>query len=124
MTPDSVISRNRSFPSRVRSPTPANTDTPPCCSAWRRIISWMMTVLPTPAPAEHPDLAALHVGLEQVDDLDPGLQHLALRLEVLERRRLAVDRHRVAAWIESMDVSRGSPRTLYTCPETPSPTGR
>ena len=28
MTPDSVISRNRSFPSRVRSPTPANTETP------------------------------------------------------------------------------------------------
>ena len=22
--------------SRVRSPTPANTDTPPCCSAWRQ----------------------------------------------------------------------------------------
>ena len=28
MTPDSVISPNRSLPSRVRSPTPANTDTP------------------------------------------------------------------------------------------------
>jgi hypothetical protein len=26
MTPDSVISIQRSFPSRVRSPTPANTD--------------------------------------------------------------------------------------------------
>ncbi|CAB4608551.1 unannotated protein [freshwater metagenome] len=29
ITPVSVISRNKSFPSRVRSPTPANTDTPP-----------------------------------------------------------------------------------------------
>ena len=27
--------------------------------------------------AEHADLAALHVGLEQVDDLDAGLEHLA-----------------------------------------------
>ena len=33
ITPDSVISRNRSLPSRVRSPTPAKTETPPCCSA-------------------------------------------------------------------------------------------
>ena len=35
MTESGVISRNRSFPSRVRSPTPANTETPPCCSATR-----------------------------------------------------------------------------------------
>src|SRR5919204_6090330 len=42
--------------------------------------------------AEHPDLAALHVELEQVDDLDAGLQNLLLRLEVLERRRVPVDR--------------------------------
>ncbi len=55
-TPDSVISMNRSLPSRVRSPTPANTDTPACCSACRRIISWMMTVLPTPAPPNIPIL--------------------------------------------------------------------
>ena len=41
---------------------------------------------------EHADLAALHVGLEQVDDLDPGLEHDLLRLEVGERGRLAVDR--------------------------------
>ena len=35
MTPDSVISRKRSLPSRVRSPTPANTETPPKFSATR-----------------------------------------------------------------------------------------
>ena len=35
MTPDSVISAMRSLPSRVRSPTPANTDTPPKFSATR-----------------------------------------------------------------------------------------
>ena len=34
-TPDSVISRKRSLPSRVRSPTPANTDTPLKFSATR-----------------------------------------------------------------------------------------
>jgi hypothetical protein len=36
--------------------------------------------------AEHADLAALHVRFEQVDDLDAGLEHLTLRLDVLERR--------------------------------------
>jgi len=41
--------------------------------------------------AEHADLAAAHVGLEQVDDLDAGLEHLAPRLELAERRRLAVN---------------------------------
>ena len=35
-TPDSCISRKRSFPSRVRSPTPANTEKPPC---------WLATLL-------------------------------------------------------------------------------
>ena len=46
--------------------------------------------------AEHADLAALHVGLEQVDDLDTGLEHDLLGLELGEGRRLAVDRPVVA----------------------------
>ena len=41
--------------------------------------------------AEQADLAALHVGLEQVDDLDAGLEHLRLGLELVEGRRVAVD---------------------------------
>ena len=41
--------------------------------------------------AEEADLAALHVGLEQVDHLDAGLEHLRLRLELVERGRVAVD---------------------------------
>jgi hypothetical protein len=45
-----------------------------------------------PGAAEHPDLAALHVRFEQVDDLDPGLEHHLSGFELLERRRLAVDR--------------------------------
>ena len=56
MTPDSVISWMRSLPSRLRSPTPANTDTPACSWATFRISSWMMTVLPTPAPPKMPTL--------------------------------------------------------------------
>ena len=56
MTPERVMSSQRSLPSRVRSPTPANTDTPPCWVATRWIISWMTTVLPTPAPPNMPIL--------------------------------------------------------------------
>ena len=41
--------------------------------------------------AEQADLAAEDVRREQVDDLDAGLEHLGLRLELVEGGRLAVD---------------------------------
>ena len=40
---------------------------------------------------EQADLAAEHVGRQQVDDLDAGLEHLGLGLELVERGGLAVD---------------------------------
>ena len=55
-TPDSVISSQRSLPSRVRSPTPANTELPWCSRATLRISSWIRTVLPRPAPPNRPTL--------------------------------------------------------------------
>src|SRR4051812_42737199 len=42
--------------------------------------------------AEQADLAALRVRREEVDDLDAGLEHLGRRRQVLDVRRLAVDR--------------------------------
>src|SRR4026208_2325160 len=94
-TPDSIISRRRSVPSRVRSPTPANTDTPPCWEATRLIISVMSTVVATPppphAPPDRAELAAGDVRREQIDDLDAGLEHARRRLEGVERRGVAVD---------------------------------
>ena len=42
--------------------------------------------------AEKANLAALHVGGQQVDDLDAGLEHLGARLELVKGRGLAVDR--------------------------------
>ncbi len=53
------ISRKRSLPSRVRSPTPAKHDTPPCAFATLLMSSWMSTVLPTPAPPKRPILPPL-----------------------------------------------------------------
>jgi hypothetical protein len=40
--------------------------------------------------AEQPDLATLHIGLQKVDDLDAGLEHLPPRLERVELRSRAV----------------------------------
>ena len=54
MTPDSWKSSHRSFPSRVRSPTPAKTENPPCFSATLWISSMINTVFPTPAPPKSP----------------------------------------------------------------------
>ena len=71
MTPDSCISIQRSVPSRVRSPTPANTDTPPCCWATRLIISWMRIVLPTPAPPKRPILPPCTYGSRRSMTLMP-----------------------------------------------------
>ncbi len=42
--------------------------------------------------AEQADLAAAEVGLQQVDDLDAGLEHFKTRRLLFEARRLAVDR--------------------------------
>ncbi len=41
--------------------------------------------------AEQADLPALHVGGQQIDDLDAGLEHLPLGLEGVERRGVPVD---------------------------------
>ena len=47
--------------------------------------------LPHAGAAEQADLAALHVGGEEVDDLDAGLEQLLGRVELVERRGVAVD---------------------------------
>ena len=92
MTPDSLISRNRSLPSRVRSPTPAKQETPPKFfgNAGDHLLDEHR--LAHAGAAEQADLAALDVRGEQVDDLDAGLQDLGPRLQLVERRRVAVDR--------------------------------
>src|SRR5262249_23485366 len=61
----SPSSMMRSLPSRVRSPTPANTDVPPKLRAIRLIISWMSTVLPTPAPPNRPILPPRTYGVSR-----------------------------------------------------------
>ena len=71
ITPDSVISSQRSLPSRERSPTPENTDRPSCSAAMLRISSWMSTVLPTPAPPKRPTLPPFTYGARRSMTLIP-----------------------------------------------------
>ena len=75
--------------------------------------------------AEQADLAALDVGGQQVDDLDAGLEHLGLGLELVEGRRLAVD---APALLDLEGLALGSrfmtsPVVLKTLPRVTSPTG-
>ena len=71
MTPLSWISSQRSLPSRVRSPTPPNTETPPCFMAMLWMSSMMMTVLPTPAPPNRPILPPCRYGSSRSMTLMP-----------------------------------------------------
>src|SRR5699024_3862318 len=41
--------------------------------------------------AEQPDFASLYVGSQKIDDLNPGLEHLGFRFELVEGRRIAVN---------------------------------
>ena len=59
------------MPSRVRSPTPPNTDTPPCCLATLLISSRMITVFPTPAPPKSPILPPRWYGASRSTTLMP-----------------------------------------------------
>ena len=60
--------------------------------ATRLIISWMSTVLPTPAPPNRPILPPLTYGVSRSRTLMPVSSISVLRLELVERRRVAVDR--------------------------------
>src|SRR5262249_16803256 len=92
MTPLSWNSCQRSLPSRVRSPTPPNTDTPPCLRAMLWISSIMTTVLPTRAPPKPPTFPALQIGFQEVDDLVAGLELFRLGRRFLQVGRGGVNR--------------------------------
>ena len=124
MTPASSISAIRSLPSRVRSPTPANTDTPPWSLATRAIISWISTVLPTPAPPNRPILPPWTYGASRSMTLMP-----VSNISVLDS---SWSKAGALRWMPQRSLTsssspssrlRQSPRALNTWPLVTSPTG-
>ena len=72
---------------------------------------------------KEPNLAALQVRLEQVDDLNPGFEHLQLgRLFFEVRSWRWMDQCSFATTGRS-GKSTGSPSTFNTRPSVPGPTG-
>jgi hypothetical protein len=71
ITPDSFISPKSWVPSRVRSPTPQNTEYPPWTLAMLLMSSMMRTVLPTPAPPKSPILPPFMYGASRSITLIP-----------------------------------------------------
>ncbi len=111
------------MPSRVRSPTPANTDTPPWFCATRWIISVMSTVLPTPAPPNKPILPPCTYGVRRSMTLMPvsNIFTCGSRASNAGGSRWICQRSQLATTLGS--ASSGSPITLKTWPRTSSPTG-
>ena len=85
------ISSQRSFPSRVRSPTPAKTETPPWALAIRAINSVRMTVLPSPAPPNNPALPPRTNGVKRSITLMPVSKISVFVDRSVDRRGVAVD---------------------------------
>ncbi len=122
-TPDSCISRNRSFPSRVRSPTPQNTDLPPCPLATLLMSSMMTTVLPTPAPPKSPILPPLTNGAMRSMTLMPVSKTSVFGSRATNSGRLRWIAQRGASAGIAAPLSTGSPRTLRIRPRAAAPTG-
>ncbi len=118
----SCISIHRSVPSRVRSPTPAKTEYPPCCWAMRAISSWMTTVLPSPAPPNRPALPPRMNGVSRSITLMPvsNTSALGVRSSNAGGSRWIGRRCSVST---GPRLSIGSPSRLNTRPSVSLPTG-
>ena len=73
--------------------------------------------------AEQADLAAAKVGLEQVDDLDAGLEHLQARWTALRTRAPGGESGSASCAFTGPMLSTGSPITFSTRPSVSLPTG-
>ena len=122
-TSASAISTHRSLPSRVRSPTPANTEVPPKLRATRRIISWMSTVLPTPAPPNRPILPPLTYGHSRSMTLMPVSSISVFDSSWSKAGALRWISQRSLISSEPAGTSSVSPRAFHTWPLVMSPTG-
>ena len=118
----SCISSQRSLPSRVRSPTPAKQEKPEWKRARRAMSSWMITVLPTPAPPKRPALPPRTSGQSRSMTLIP-----VSKISVLDDRSCISGggwwMTRRAWACTGPRSSIGSPTRLKTRPSVSRPTG-
>ncbi len=121
--PASWNSRYRSLPSRVRSPTPQNTDLPPWPLATLLMSSWMTTVLPTPAPPKRPILPPFTNGAMRSMTLMPVSKICVLGSRSTKSGRLRWMGQRTASAGMSAPLSTGSPSTFRMRPSAGAPTG-
>mmetsp|Transcript_9716 Transcript_9716/g.29543 ORF Transcript_9716/g.29543 Transcript_9716/m.29543 type:complete len:828 (-) Transcript_9716:1102-3585(-) len=122
MTPVWIISWYRSLPSRVRSPTPVNTEKPPCFLAMLLISSIINTVLPTPAPPNSPIFPPRAYGASRSTTLMPVMRMLAVVSWSVKSGASRWIGYSFFALI-SPRSSIGSPMTLMMRPRVSRPTG-
>ena len=122
-TPDSVISSQRSLPSRVRSPTPANTELPWCSRATLRISSWIRTVLPRPAPPKRPTLPPRTNGATRSITLMPVSKISIVGCSSSKAGGSRWIGQRSASSASGSPSSIGSPSTFQRRPSVCLPTG-
>ncbi len=122
ITPDSFISSQRSLPSLVLSPTPPNTEKPPCCMATFCISSMMRTVFPTPAPPKSPILPPLRYGVRRSTTFIPVSNTSAFVDWSTNAGAGRCIGYRFSAFTGPCS-STGSPTTFNILPSTPLPTG-
>ena len=123
ITPLSVISLYKSRPSRVRSPTPANTESPPCPLAILLINSWINTVFPTPAPPNSPIFPPFKYGASKSTTFIP--------VSSISESVPCCSKDGASLWIDSLNTSASnfspsstaSPSTLKILPNVALPTG-
>ena len=119
----SCISSQRSFPSRVRSPTPAKTEKPLWTLAMRAISSVRMTVLPSPAPPKRPILPPRTNGVSRSTTLMPVSKSSVLGERLVERRAGRGGSASAPSRATGPRPSIGSPSRLKTRPSVSLPTG-
>mmetsp|Transcript_5946 Transcript_5946/g.18298 ORF Transcript_5946/g.18298 Transcript_5946/m.18298 type:complete len:291 (+) Transcript_5946:367-1239(+) len=122
MTPEVIISWYRSLPSRVRSPTPANTENPPCALATLLISSMISTVLPTPAPPNRPILPPRWYGASRSTTLMP-VTRISWSVDCSTKGGASRWMDHRSEYLTGPCSSTGSPMTLRMRPRVPRPTG-
>ena len=122
MTPDSLISRYKSLPSLERSPTPANTENPPCAFAILCISSIITTVLPTPAPPNAPTFPPFKNGHIKSIGFMP-VSRISVRVLCSNNPGAALCIGSLSSVATGPFWSIGSPVTLNIRPRVAPPTG-